>query len=140
MFIWTFINRPIISAVKNVFIAGGLSVTKLVLKIFANIAAFYCAVHFFPNIQVDRAETYLWAGLILGLINLIVRPLLLLLTLPVNLITFGLFTLLINTWMVMLTDALLPGLKIPGFWIAFVTALIISGCNMIITALAEDKK
>lgn len=114
--------------------------TKLAVKVLANIAAFYCATYFFPAIRADRPETYLWAGLILGIINLIIRPILLLLTLPINLVTLGLFTLLLNTWLVMMTDTLLPGLTIPGFRLAFFTALIVSGCNIILNALVENKR
>ena len=113
--------------------------TKLAVKVLANIAAFYCAAYFFPAIRIDRPETYLWAGLILGIINLIIKPVLLLLTLPINLVTLGLFTLFLNTWLVMMTDAMLPGLSIPGFRLAFLTGLIVSGSNLILNALVEKK-
>lgn len=114
--------------------------TKLAVKIVASIAAFYCAVYFFPAIRVDRPETYLWAGVILGVMNLIIRPVLLILTLPINILTLGLFTLILNTWMVIWTDSLLPGLTIPNFRLAFLTALIVSLSTIIIGALVDPKR
>jgi putative membrane protein len=104
---------------------------KLVIKIVANVAAFYCAVQIFTAIHMDSPETGLWAGLILAGVNLFIRPLLFLITLPVNFLTLGLFTLIVNTWTVMLTDAFLGSLRIPGFWLAFATALIVSVVNML---------
>ena len=77
---------------------------KLMLKVIANMVAFYCAAKLFPGMQLDGIATAVWAGLILGIVNLLLRPILFLLTLPVNFLTLGLFTLILNTWMVMLTD------------------------------------
>jgi Predicted membrane protein len=110
---------------------------KLLLKIIANMAAFYCAAKLFPAIHLSGMETAVWAGLILGAVNLLIRPLLFLITLPVNLLTLGLFTLVLNTWMVMLTDKFLSGLQIPGFWLALGTAIVVSVCNMVIQALED---
>ncbi len=110
---------------------------KLVLKVIANMVAFYCAAKLFPSIRLNGIETAVWAGLILGGVNLLIRPLLFLITLPVNLLTLGLFSLVINTWMVMLTDTFLSGLQIPGFWLAFAAAVIIFICNMVIQALED---
>lgn len=111
---------------------------RLLVKIIANIAAFYCAIQLFPAIHTATPETGLWAGLILAAANLLIRPILFLLTLPFNFITLGLFTLLINTWMVMLTDTFLGGLRIPGFWVAFATALIVSVFNFIVKGLYRE--
>jgi putative membrane protein len=110
---------------------------KLLLKIIGNMVAFYCAAKLFPVIYLNGMETAVWAGLILGGVNLLIRPLLFLITLPVNLLTLGLFTLVLNTWMVMLTDKFLPGLEIPGFLLALATAIVVSICNMVIQALED---
>jgi putative membrane protein len=110
---------------------------KLLLKIIGNMVAFYCVARLFPAIYLNGMETAVWAGLILGGVNLLIRPLLFLITLPVNLLTLGLFTLVLNTWMVMLTDKFLPGLQIPGFLLALATAIVVSICNMVIQALED---
>lgn len=111
---------------------------KLFVKIIANVAAFYCAVQIFPAIHMATPETGIWAGLILAAANLLIRPILFLLTLPFNFITLGLFTLIVNTWMVMLTDVFLGSLRIPGFWVAFTTALIVSVFNFIVKGLYRE--
>jgi putative membrane protein len=112
---------------------------KLVIKIIANVAAFYCAVQIFPAIHTASPETGLWAGLILAAANLLIRPVLFLITLPINFIMMGLFTLIVNTWMVMLTDTMLGSLRIPGFWLAFATALIVSVFNFLGQGLFREK-
>ena len=61
-----------------------------------------------------------------------------LLALPVNLLTLGLFVLVINTWMVVLADRLIPGMAVPGFWNAFLTALIVSGAGWVLRAFGRD--
>ena len=104
---------------------------KLVIKIVANGAAFFLAAQIFTAIRMDTPETILWAGLVLAGVNLVIRPFLFLITLPVNFITVGLFTLIVNTWTIMLTDTFLGSLRIPGFWLAFATAIIVSVVNML---------
>jgi putative membrane protein len=93
-----------------------------------------------PAIRLDDLQTALWAGMILGVVNLFIRPLLLLVMLPFNLITMGLLTIVINTWMIMLTDSLLEGLKIPGFWLTVLVSLIVSIINLILQDLMKRPK
>ncbi|HHX87292.1 MAG TPA: phage holin family protein [Firmicutes bacterium] len=102
----------------------------VILKLLVNIGGFYLASLFFPNITFDQPSVLLWAGLVLGIVNILVRPALVLLTLPINLFTFGLFTLVINTLMVLLTGTLIRGLHIPGFGHALAIAIFISVINM----------
>ena len=78
------------------------------------------------GIRLDSATTLILAGLLLGIVNAIVRPLVLILTLPITLITLGFFLLVINTAMLGLVALLLPGFKIAGFWAAFWSTLIVS--------------
>ncbi|KLU61487.1 membrane protein of unknown function [Peptococcaceae bacterium CEB3] len=101
---------------------------RQLLTFILNTLALVLAAQFLP-IHAATPLSYIWAGLLLGLVNFFLRPLLIILTLPLNLLTVGLFTLIVNTWMLMLTAALLPGLAIPGFGTAFLAALIISLAN-----------
>ena len=102
---------------------------KLSLMCLVNTLAFYLASVLFANVWVEHPVAYLGAGIVLGLVNLALRPILFLLTLPLTLLTLGLFALVVNTWMVLLTAAILPGLHIKGFWTAFGVALVISLVN-----------
>lgn len=108
---------------------------KFVLKCLANAAGIYLASLLFPAIAAASPAAVLGAGLVLGLINLLVRPLVLLIALPVNLLTLGLFTLAINAWLLMLAARLAGGLAFPSFWLALATALIVSAANIVLDRL-----
>lgn len=112
---------------------------KLLFRILINMVAFYGVAAFYPAVKVGNWQTMLLAGVILALINMLIRPVLLLAALPVNLLTLGLFTLFINTWMVMLADKFVTGFHIPGFWLTFLTALIIALLNIIFKPLLYKK-
>lgn len=101
---------------------------KQITRILINTIALLLVAQFLPIVAATSLH-FLGAGIILALITLLIRPVLILLTLPLNLITLGLFTVIVNTWMVMLTSALMPGFYVPGFGVAFVAALIISLVN-----------
>ncbi len=102
-----------------------------ILKLLVNVGGFYLASFFFPRITYSAPSSLLWAGILLGAVNLLIRPVLIMLTLPINLFTFGLFTLVVNTLMVLLAGALTKGLHIPGFGHALAIAIFISLLNML---------
>lgn len=108
---------------------------KFVLKCLANMLGIYLSSLLFPAIAFASPAAVFWAGLVLGLINLLVRPLLLLIALPVNLLTLGLFTLAINAWLLMLAAHLAGGLVFPSFWLALAAALIVSMANILLDRL-----
>ena len=83
------------------------------------------------GISVDTFWTALIASLILGLLNIFIKPILLLLSLPVNILTLGLFTLVINALIMMIAAYLVSGLTIDGFAWAFLFSLMISLINSI---------
>jgi putative membrane protein len=87
----------------------------------------WAATAMLDGIQIDTAMTLILAGLLLGIVNAIVRPFALLLSLPALLITLGLFLLVINAAMLGLVALMLPGFRIPGgFWSAVGAAIIVS--------------
>lgn len=102
---------------------------KYFVYFLANTMAFYASTVLFNTARSNPVEISAFAGLVLTLANIFIRPLLMLVALPVNLLTLGLFILVINTWMVMLTDKLVPALHIPGFWTAFLTAVLVYLAN-----------
>ncbi len=113
---------------------------KIALLCLVNFAALYTATVIFSSIMVDGISSIFWAGVILTLVNFIVRPLVVVLTFPVNLLTLGLFTLVINAWMVLLADWIIKGVKIPGFWVAFGAALIVSAFNLLVQGFLERNR
>jgi putative membrane protein len=111
---------------------------NFVIKCLINMLGIYIASFLFPAISISSPEAIFWAGLVLGLINLLLRPLLLLISLPINFVTLGLFTLVINACLVMLTDYLISGLFIPSFSLSFATAFIIFVLIMISDRLLHE--
>lgn len=86
----------------------------------------WLATEWVDDISVDAPLTLIIAGLLLGLVNAIVRPIAMLLTLPFLIVTLGLFLFVVNAAMLGLVAALLDGFDIAGFWPAFWGAIVIS--------------
>jgi putative membrane protein len=78
------------------------------------------------GVTIDGPSTLILAGLLLGIVNSIVRPIAIVLTLPMTILTLGLFLLVINAGMVALVAWMLPGMHVAGFWAAFWTAVVVS--------------
>jgi putative membrane protein len=76
--------------------------------------------------SIDTPATLILAGILLGIVNSIVRPIAILLTLPMTILTLGLFLLVINAGMVALVAWILPGMHVAGFWAAFWTSVVVS--------------
>ena len=91
--------------------------------------------HVFKDVTYSGANTLWVAALLLGLVNAVVRPILIVLTLPLTLITLGLFLLVINALMLMLVSALVKGFKVDGFWTAFFAALFMAILSIVLNAL-----
>ncbi len=79
-----------------------------------------------PGVFIDGPSTLVLAGVLLGIVNSIVRPIAILLTLPMTILTLGLFLLVINAGMVALVAWILPGMHVASFWAAFWTAVVVS--------------
>jgi len=88
-----------------------------------------------PGIRFDSFWSALIAALVLGLLNALVRPILLLLTLPINILTLGLFTLVINALIFWLTSSIVKGFEIANFSSAFIGALIYTIIVMLINLI-----
>jgi putative membrane protein len=101
-------------------------VTGFVLRALISALGLWIATRWVSGIRIDNAATLVLAGLLLGVVNAIVRPILILLTLPITILSLGFFLLVVNTAMVALVAWMLPGFHIyGGFWSAFATALIV---------------
>lgn len=92
------------------------------------------------GLHFDNPQTLIMAALLLGIINAVVRPLVLILTLPITIVTLGFFLLVINAGMLGLVAWLLDGFIIDGFWTAVAASLIVSICSAIAAALAGGVK
>ena len=79
-----------------------------------------------PGITVSSFITALIASIAIALVNLVIKPILIFLTLPINILTLGLFILVINALLFMFVAYLIPGVEVDGFWSAFLGALLLS--------------
>ena len=93
--------------------------------------------HLIPGISVTNFYAALVAVLVLGLINALIRPLILLLTLPFNILTLGLFTLIINALLFWFASTLVKGFNVSGFWAAFWGSLAMWVVNWFINGLLK---
>jgi len=109
--------------------------TRLILKWVLNAFALFFVMKLVPGIQIDRFQDLLVGALVLGLLNAFLRPLVLLLTLPVTVVTLGLFTLVINGLMFYLAATMVHGFQVSGFGAAFVAALLFSIFTFILNML-----
>ena len=108
------------------------------LRVLVNAAAIYVAAMIVPGITISGIWAVLGAGLVLGLVNAVIRPVLLVLTFPVTLVTLGLFLLVLNGLCLWLTAALVKGFDVHGFWAAVFGALLVSVVSWILTAFVSD--
>jgi putative membrane protein len=106
----------------------------------ANAMALLILAYLYPAVQVASFGTAMLVAVVLGLINLLVRPILVLLTLPVTLLTFGLFLLVINGAMFLLADKLIDGFHIGGFWPAVLGAVVYSLISWLLQSLFGLRK
>jgi len=96
------------------------------------VALWLTSLVFSKSIRFDSTGALVGSALLLGLANALVKPLLIVLTLPLTLITFGLFLLVVNALVLLLVAALVKGFRISGFWMAVVASLFISIVSIVI--------
>ncbi|WP_341919078.1 phage holin family protein [Polaromonas sp. YR568] len=94
----------------------------------------WLASRVFRGISFDDTSSLVISALLLGFANAIVKPLVIVLTLPLTLLTFGLFLLVINALMILLVSALVRGFKVSGFWTAFFASIFIAVLSWVIGA------
>jgi putative membrane protein len=91
--------------------------------------AIVITAYLLPGVRLSGFFAALVTALVLGLVNTFIRPLLLLLTLPLNILTLGLLTFVINALLILLTSSLVPGFTVTGFWWALLFSLVLSVIN-----------
>jgi putative membrane protein len=113
---------------------------RFLLRLILNAVAVFLAANLVPGIAVSGPGAAILAGIILGFVNAIIRPILILLTLPFTILTLGLFIFVVNAICLALAAWLVPGLTIHGFVAALVGAIVISLVSWLLNALVADKR
>lgn len=113
---------------------------RLLLLWILNAVALLAVTYLLPSIQVSGFGTALFAALVLGFINTLVRPVLAILTLPITVLTLGIFYLVLNGLLFWFASALLPGFQVAGFGSAVFGALLYGVIAWALSALIPNKK
>jgi putative membrane protein len=109
------------------------------VRVLVNALAILVATAVVPGIEARGLLTIIGAGLVLGLINAVVRPVLLVLTFPLTLVTLGLFLFALNAFCLWLTSILVKGFEVRGFWAALFGSLLVSAVSWLLTAFVSDR-
>ena len=108
---------------------------RLLLLWLINAGALLLVPYVLPSVSVDSFYTALITALILGFVNAVIRPIFVLLTLPITLVTLGLFILVINALMFWFVASFIEGFRVDGFWSAFWGSIVYSVLSIVFTAL-----
>lgn len=112
-----------------------------IVKILVTALAVWLAAYILPGVHLaNDAKTIVIVALVLALLNAIVKPILIILTIPVTIVTLGLFLLVINALMVVWTSKLVSGFQVDGWVTAFLFSLIVSVVSSILHSIARDRR
>ncbi|MEJ2513926.1 MAG: phage holin family protein [Gammaproteobacteria bacterium] len=109
-----------------------------IIRLLITMVALWLASRIVPGMQISGTGTMIAAALLLGLVNALVRPVVVLLTLPLTIVTLGLFLLVVNAAMLGLVAALLGGFSLAGFWSALFGAVLVSLFSWVGSAFIGD--
>lgn len=112
---------------------------NLLIKWIVNSTALLVVAHVVSGVTLDNWRTVFIAALVLGLLNAFLRPVLIFLTLPVTILTLGLFTLFINAFLFYVAAHLVGGFHVSGFWQAFIAALVFSLVSFLLSLVLASK-
>ncbi len=112
---------------------------KFLTSVIIYATAIFLVSWLFDLIAIDSPGAWIIASLVLGVLNALVRPLLVLITLPLTILTLGLFTLIINGALLYLMAAIVSGVEIESFWRAVLAALLITIISAVMNALISDR-
>lgn len=111
---------------------------KIFLRLLVATAAVLIAAYVLPGVSVQDFLTAAIVAVVLGVANAFVRPILVLLTLPATILTMGLFLFVINSVIVLIVDALIPGFSVAGFWWALLFSITVSLVGSFLSMLGEE--
>lgn len=112
---------------------------RLLLKWLIMAASIIIAAYFIPGVRVGSFLSALWVALFLGIVNILIRPILILITLPINILTLGLFTFVINAALILLASSVIKGFEVAGFWWALLYSIVLSVVNSLLNLILPKK-
>lgn len=113
---------------------------KTIIKIIFTTIFVLILSRLLPGVAVQGWSAALLVALVLGLLNIFVKPVLILFTLPATIFTLGLFLLVINAVIILLCDELVPGFAVENFWSALLFSVVLSFCQSLVSGMSENEQ
>lgn len=107
----------------------------MLINLIINALGFYVTAYIVPGVKIENFETLAVVAIVWGVLSIFLKPILILLTLPVNIMTLGLFTFVINAFLIMLMSNFVPGFKVDGFGVALIAAIVLALLNVVLGGL-----
>ncbi len=112
---------------------------NLIIRLFITAAVAYGLSIILKGVHIPNFTDALILAVVLALLNTFIKPILVILTLPITIITMGLFLFVINALIILLADRLMDGIRIDGFWWAVIFSLILSVASSVVYSMVEKK-
>lgn len=110
---------------------------NLIVKILIQSLAVLIAGYILPGVEIDSFTTILVVAVVLGVINAILKPVLIILTFPITILTFGLFIFIINGILVLLVSSVIPGFAVSNIWWAILFSIVVSLVSTFLESLSK---
>lgn len=111
---------------------------KLVARLITNAIAFYTVAYLVPGVSIANYQSLFVVSVVWGVLSAFIKPILTLLTLPINILTLGLFTFVINAFLLLLTSSLVAGFTIANFGTALIAAIILAVVNAFLNLFVRE--
>lgn len=111
---------------------------KLLMRLVINVFALYVVEYLVTGFRLENIWAATVAAIVIGIVNTFIRPVLQIITLPISIVTFGLFALFINVGLLYLASFVVPGFEIANFLTAFVASIVLSLVSWFLGHLAKD--
>lgn len=112
---------------------------NFLIRLLVSALAAMLSAYLLPGVKIDNFITALILALVLAILNLLVKPVLIILTLPVTIVTLGLFLLVINAIIILLASKLVSGFRVDGFWWALLFSIVMTVINSFMHGLASNE-
>ncbi|MFT4757191.1 MAG: putative membrane protein [Vicingaceae bacterium] len=113
---------------------------KLIIRVFITSALVVLIANFMPGVHVGGFTTALIVAVVLGILNVFIKPIIVILTLPITFVTLGLFLLVINAMIILLCDNIVGGFSVDTFWTALLFSIILSVLQSIMYQILGENK
>ncbi|KKT42638.1 MAG: hypothetical protein UW64_C0016G0001 [Microgenomates group bacterium GW2011_GWC1_44_37] len=107
----------------------------MLINLIVNALAFYVTAYIVPGVRIANFQALAVVAIVWGVLSIVLKPILILLTLPVNILTLGLFTFVINAFLIMLMSSFVVGFKVDNFGTALIAAVVLALLNVVLGKL-----